>query len=115
MTTYSTKNSEYIVEKVGERDAIRCLQGPTEGKPYAILGSINPEEHKIEWVNLSYIELCYVDWVPFSKENFREFTDEHVKKGSRIVSILIDESTNELSWGKQGDLMLTGLVKEIRE
>ena len=115
MTIYFTNNNKYPVEKLGEWDAIRCLEEPTIGKPYAVLGSINPEEHKIEWMVLLDMEVCYVDGVPFSKENFKGFTDDHVKEGSRIVSILINEPTNKLSWGKQGDLMLTSIVREIRE
>jgi hypothetical protein len=115
MTSYITKNSEYPVEKIGEWNAIRCLKGPTAGRPYAVLGSIDPEKHKIGWMCSGMLTLPYVDKIPFSEGTFREFTDKDVRKGSQIVSILIDESNGKLAWEKFGDLMLTSSVQEIRE
>ncbi len=115
MTTYITKNSKYPVEKIGEFDTIRCLKGPTKGKPYAVLGSINPQKHYINWGSIFVTEALYVDGTPFSKENFRKFTDDSVKKDSKIVAILIDESNRELAWGQSGDLILTSTVQEIQE
>jgi len=111
MTTYITKNSEYPVEKIGEFDVIRCLKGPTKGKPYAILGSIDSDKYKVHWI----FDSLFVNSTPFSEETFKEFTEEDVREESRIVSILIDESNEKLAWGQEGDLMLTSKVQEIRE
>lgn len=114
MRTYFTQGGRYPVEKVGGVDAIRARKGAQEGNLFIILGSYNPEEHKV----IAQGGLLLYDEKSYSIDDFVSICRvlEPVKRGNRLITKLCDKDGKFFPVGEQkDDVMVTSKVVDIED
>jgi hypothetical protein len=117
MRVYVTRNSEYIVTKIGELEVITTCKGINEGKLYGILGFWD-KETPVEIFSMGRFMQFYSKTENqrlLGYDELSKFLDKSPKEGKKIVARLLGDDKKFAEIGTPCDLIITSSIQEIRD